>query len=258
MTNNQLYSNNQEERLKASKSFNGHSIEKAITEIKKSYWFGSPNAWAIFLGISPGNSAPKGKKDESNYESQISFAETSNQLLNFRDTNGFWDKIREYTQALFPNIAKEDSLKMILTGNLVNAQVGDSRTIKRDDDLRQGAIESFKVISLVKPKVVICLQADVYKLIYEVTKENNHNKIQDDKILEIHSGINSKKGSETAPIYKVPVTFLQSEDELWNKWVLTRVPMHPSRANFCNQDNFKNQFLIPLTSLVNDFLHVKI
>jgi hypothetical protein len=49
---------------------------------------------------------------------------------------------------------------------------------------------------------------------------------------------------------KVPVTFLQSADEQWNKWILTRTPSTPFRAHFCSQDNFKTQFLDELRNCV--------
>ena len=71
MINKKLYSNLIEERLATAKNFSDNEIVEKITSLKKHYWFGSANAWVVFLGISPGGSPPKGKEDILNYKSQI-------------------------------------------------------------------------------------------------------------------------------------------------------------------------------------------
>jgi len=249
MKTNKLYSNLPEERLEAGLITNDLSICQEIKDVRPYYWFGSANAWIVFLGSSPGGSPPKGQEDKSFYKSQISFNETSKHLLNFDDSrkkNGFWEKIRMYTKYLFPNIPESNLYKAIMAGNLIDAQEGDSSKLDKEE-IKNGAIESFKVLSIVKPKLVICLQKSVYELIYDLALKNN-DKIQENDVLQINSGIKNNIQ------YNVPVTYLSSKDYLWRKWVLTRTPMHPSRSNFCNQNNFKEQYLKKLMAKMSEYL----
>ena len=241
-----LYSNLVNERLTASSNFNNKSIVKSIMSIKPYYWFGAANAWLVFLGSSPGGSPSGGKTQKSDYPSEISFDETSNHLSSFKDKKGFWDKIREYSKDIFPELPAKDLYKLIMTGNLLEDQQGDSNKLVQEE-LQDGAVETFKVLSLIKPKLVICLQESVRKLIYKIAVENGNAKIIEEDLLKIDAAI------KRPIVYKVPVTYFESNDPLWGKWILTKTPMHPSRSNFCNADNFREQFLKKLIPLSNQY-----
>lgn len=250
MTIDKLYSNIPEERLTAALEVKEMSVIDQIKKIKQYFWFGSANAWLVFLGTSPGGSSTKGKEDKSNYKSEISFNEASNHLLNFNDSKGkkgFWEKIRGYAKELFPEIPESELYKIMLAGNLMDSMEGDSSKLNVEE-LQKGAIESFDVLSIVKPKLIICLQQNVYELIYKLVKEKEMEQVQASDILQIKSG--TKRDIE----YKVPVIYFQSKDIVWDKWVLTRMPMHPSRSNFCDATNLKEQFLQKLVPLANKFL----
>lgn len=236
----ELYSQLPNARLSAALEVGDFSvITNEIASIKPYFWFGSGNAWLVFLGSSPGGSPPKGKEDKSNYKSEILFSKASNHFEQTKDGTGFWNKIVDYTKTLFPEIENNNDLfRLILAGNLVDNMEGKSKNLDKED-LKFGAVDSFKVMSIVRPKVIICLQKSVYNLVYSMAKLSGQ-EIQNSEILKIKSG--TKKDVK----YEVPINFFKSTDARWNKWILTRVPIHPSRSNFCTNDNFKEQFLQPL------------
>jgi hypothetical protein len=247
MNENQiLYSSLVTERLAASSKGSDELILKSITAIKPYYWFGSANAWLVFLGSSPGGSPSGGKIKKSDYPSEISFNKTINHLLNYKDTNGFWNKIRSYSRDVFPNIPDDDLYKVIMAGNLVDDQQGNSKKLI-NEELQKGAADAFKALSIIRPKLVICLQESVRKPIYDLAPKFGSSVIQEDHVLKVDAGI------KRPVVYKVPVTYFESIDELWGKWILTKTPMHPSRSNFCNQTNFKEQFLQKLLPLANKY-----
>ena len=249
MENDKLYSNFPDERLAASLEIDGKSIIEEIKKIKQYYWFGSGNAWVVFLGSSPGGSPPKGKEDKSNYKSEILFSSSTNHFAQTNDGRGFWKKIVEYSKTLFPKVPDNDLYRLMLAGNLMEIQEGDSTKLN-NEELKKGATESFKVISIVRPKLIICLQKNVYELIYELAKGIDNELIKCEGVLQINSG--TKRNVK----YKVPVNYFKSKDKYWGKWILTRTPMHPSRSNFCVDKNFKEQFLEELKFFANEYLNL--
>lgn len=252
---NKLYSNLPEERIQAADQYLNEEQIQDIISLKNHYWFGAPNAWLVFLGISPGGSPPKGRECISNYESQISFSEASNHIEKFNDLKGetgFWGKIREYTKDIFPDLKDSEKYRAILAGNLLDEQAGDSKILinnnNQKDNITNGAKASMEICKIVKPKLLICLQKEVYKNINSQLSYYGHKENKPNDSLTVESGLTNKT------IYNVPVKYLVSENKLWNKWVLTRVPMHPSRSNFCNAKNFKEQFLLELMEKTKNYL----
>jgi hypothetical protein len=245
--NDKLYSNLPNTRLLASLEVKDDGTAKKIEKIKPYFWFGSGNAWLVFLGSSPGGSPPKGKEDKSNYKSEILFSTPSNHFEHTKDGAGFWGKIVEYTKTFFPDIEGNSLFRLILAGNLVDTPAGDSRKLDKAE-LKMGAVESFGAISIVRPKVLICLQRDVYDLILPLARTNSE-EVHNNDFLKINSG--TKKDVN----YNVPVNYFNSTDKLWGKWILTRIPMHPSRPTFCKDENLKEQFLQPLRVMADKYFN---
>lgn len=252
---NKLYSNLPEERIQAADIYSNEKQIQAIIGLKNHYWFGAPNAWLVFLGISPGGSPPKGKECISNYKSQISFSKASNHIESFNDSRGekgFWGKIREYTNDIFPDLKDSEKYRTILAGNLIDEQTGDSKELIKNnyqkDNILNGAKASMEICEIVKPKLLICLQQEVYNILNAQLSYYGHSEYKSNDTLHVQSGLTNNI------VYKVPVKYLVSENKLWNKWVLTRMPMHPSRSNFCNAKYFKEQFMLEVMKKTNNYL----
>jgi hypothetical protein len=247
MPNDLLYSNNPTERLSATIAITEADAANRIKEIKPFFWFGSANAWLVFLGSSPGGSPPKGKEHKSDYPSDVLYGNPSRHFESTKDGKGFWATIVDYTKTFFPEIPEKEVFRLILAGNLIDTLEGDSSKLD-PNALKLGAVESYNAISLVKPKVVICLQKSVFELFLNVAIKNHNRELQEKEELIVNSGTarNVK--------YKVPIHYFLSGDELWGRWVLTKMPMHPSRSTLYKDEYFKQQFLEPLRTKANLFI----
>ncbi len=234
-----LFSDNLRKRYEYSVECRTKSPDKLKDVIEKRFpvcdwpncWFGSANAWLVFLGPSRGNSRG-GKIDEKNKRPTIGFP--NDHFATYSDEAKFYDHIRDYTKVMFNNcnFFKEDSdcYSMALVTNVIDSNIGDSRNIKRHE-LETGMRDVvYNKLELIKPKVIIALNIPVQKALIKILYERGaQNKIEPETN-KVKSGIKSPK------FYHPELYQLKTS---WGDLIVSKTPMHPSRYYFCDQDNVK-------------------
>ena len=113
---------------------------------------GSLNAWLVFLGPSPGNS-PGG---DWNYDPLPSIGGPHPGVVEYVDGKGFWNGIRKYACAVFPELPPTDAYAATMVRNLDEEQ---TPPIPRDGrKMYPAANQVVQVISkLIRPRLVISL-----------------------------------------------------------------------------------------------------
>lgn len=112
---------------------------------------GSLNAWLVFLGPSPGNS-PGASWD---YDPRPSVGGAHGGVAEYVDGNGFWNGIREFAHAIFPELSAADSYATTMVRNLDTKQSATAPTGKHMD---AAAVQVADVLGkLIRPRLVIAL-----------------------------------------------------------------------------------------------------
>ena len=112
---------------------------------------GSLNAWLVFLGPSPGNS-PGGLW---NYDPLPSFGRAHGGVAEYRDRRGFWNGIREYARAIFPELSPANAYAATMVRNLDPKQ---SATAPTGGHMYPAAVQVTEILGrLVRPRLVIAL-----------------------------------------------------------------------------------------------------
>ena len=113
---------------------------------------GSLNAWLVFIGPAPGNS-PGGDWD---YDPLPSIGGPHPGIAKYVDGKGFWNGIRKYACAVFPELQSTDAYAATMVRNLDEEQTAPS---PRDGTkMYPAANQVIQVMSkLIRPRLVISL-----------------------------------------------------------------------------------------------------
>lgn len=90
------------------------------------YWFGSVNAWLVFLGPSPGASGSRAINWERDQFPTL--GRLNEHVRAFPDSQGFWDRLREWIAegygrgGVFKRKELEAALAMSMLGNVSEAR----------------------------------------------------------------------------------------------------------------------------------------
>ena len=114
---------------------------------------GTINAWLVFLGASPGNS-PGGPW---NYDPLPSIGGTHPGVAEYVDANGFWNGIRQYACATFPELDPADTYAATMVRNLVPEQSATAPSGKRMK-MNMAAVQVTEILGrLIRPRMVIAI-----------------------------------------------------------------------------------------------------
>ena len=112
---------------------------------------GSLNAWLVFLGPSPGNS-PGG---DWNYDPLPSIGGPHPGVAEYIDGKGFWNGIRKYACAVFPELRPCDAYAATMVRNLVEEQAA---TAPKGPYMYVAANHAVEALDkLIRPRLVIAL-----------------------------------------------------------------------------------------------------
>lgn len=205
-----------------------HNNRLEILQSKwKPYWFGSPKAVIAFIGSSPGNSGAEIPIELPRAD------KLSNHFATFSDNRGFWNTLREYSKFMLDGhyeMGSMDWLHHVMAGNLIEDHAGASAKILHKLNRSNAVEDAIDILQLVKPKLIICLESAVQKILLNGFKTKGFS-VSNSSIELVESKIKKPLA------YKVETFSLMSDD--W-KFNLTKTPMHPSRRSFCDQENIKD------------------
>src|SRR5688500_2077885 len=104
---------------------------QAVPDTWPAFWTGVSNPWLVFLGPSPGNSPDKAQAIGGPRAPTLGAPHPH--VETYIDSNGFWERIREWTHRSFALAGvfdkPADSLSSVLVGNVLAISAGDSRKL---------------------------------------------------------------------------------------------------------------------------------
>ena len=122
------------------------------------YWTGVSNPWLMFLGPSPGNSPGRLSATSGNRPPTLGVPHPH--LARYEDSNGFWNRIRDWTHQSFllAGVFQEpvDSLSSVLVGNLLATSAGDSKKLELSALIASIPSASRIILSL-QPRIVVTM-----------------------------------------------------------------------------------------------------
>lgn len=128
-----------------------------VPETWPAFWTGVSNPWLVFLGPSPGNSPGKARP---NGPRAPTLGVPHPHVATYIDSNGFWERIREWSHRSFTLAGvfdePKDSLSSVLIGNILATSAGDSRKLDASD-LREGIPPAAKIIRWLQPRLVVTM-----------------------------------------------------------------------------------------------------
>ena len=111
---------------------------------------GSLNAWLVFLGPSPGKSGPNW-----DYDPLPSVGGSHPGVEEYVDRRGFWNGIRKYARAVFPELRPCDAYAATMVRNLVEEQAA---TAPKGPHMHVAANHAVEALGkLIRPRLVIAL-----------------------------------------------------------------------------------------------------
>ena len=159
----------------------GNELGKEIADRYKSwpkYWWGTANAWLVFLGPSPGNSG--GNAIDWNRERLPTLGKPHEHFKTQWDSAGFWQRLREWTiqayslAGVFPD-DEDAALGLTLLANVLDVPAGDSGKIT---GLLSGAMPNvLNNLGLVRPRIIVPMHKRVSKLLIAEFRRRGGTKI---------------------------------------------------------------------------------
>ena len=112
---------------------------------------GALNAWLVLIGPSPGNS-PGGAWT---YDPRPSIRRAHPGVAEYVDGRGFWNGVREYARAVFPELGDLDAYSATMVRNLDPVQ---SATAPKGPRMRIAARQVVEVLGeIIRPRLVIAI-----------------------------------------------------------------------------------------------------
>ena len=141
---------------------------QAVPDTWPAFWTGVSNPWLMFLGPSPGNSP--GKAQAAGGLRAPTLGAPHPHVEGYIDSNGFWERIREWSHRSFALAgvfdAPTDSLSSVLVGNILATSAGDSRKLDASE-LRGGIPPAAKIIRWLQPRLVVTMDKRISKPLVE-------------------------------------------------------------------------------------------
>ena len=209
-----------------------------LPEAWPAFWTGVSNPWLVFLGPSPGNSP--GKEQASGGRRAPTLGVPHPHVEAYFDSNGFWERIREWSHRSFAiaGVFDEpvDSLSSILVGNILATSAGDSRKLDASD-LRAGIPPAAKIIRWLQPRLVVTMDKRISQPLVEALAVE-HMAISESHRLEVPAR------NQTYAFYRPRFWDLIDEN---SRIRVLEAPQHPTKRNFYD------------SSVMDDFLatHIK-
>ena len=113
---------------------------------------GSINAWLVFIGPSPGASPGE---QSWNYDPRPAIGGPHPGVSEYKDKKGFWNGIRDFTRAVFPELSATDGYSQTMLRNLDPAS---SATAPKGGHMPQAALNVLGVLdAVIKPRLVVSI-----------------------------------------------------------------------------------------------------
>ena len=189
------------------------------------YWWGSLNAWLLFLGPSPGNSAAKPIDWE--VEGYPSLGEPHIHFLTQQDSSGFWERMRQWVTNAFTlaGVFENDldaAIGSSLLGNVLSIRQGDAGKIDKSA-LEHAISRVVSILARIRPRVVVPIHKTVSKLLIQEIERSGG---------EIVDGPSPTNVMAVAQRYEYYKPNSWSINMPFGKLLVAESPQHPSKHNF--------------------------
>jgi hypothetical protein len=188
------------------------------------YWFGSANAWLVFIGPSPGDS-PSASPVNWKRDRLPTLGKPNEHLATYRDGRGFWPRMRAWVGNAFAGAGiftePGDAWAVTMVGNLASSAAGDASTIPADE-LRRGLRATSAALKLVQPRLVVPLHKRVTELLLPLLSGEGWIETARDRT-------DVPALNQRFTLYKPNWFELTRGDE---RMLVAEAPQHPSRTNF--------------------------
>lgn len=214
------------------------SRPQVVPETWPAFWIGVSNPWLVFLGPSPGNSP--GKMQTTAGPRAPTLGAPHPHVEDYVDSNGFWERIREWSHHSFALAgvfdSPTDSLSSVLVGNILATNAGDSRKLDASD-LRAGTPPAAKIIQWLQPRLVVTMDKRISKPLVEALVAEGMT-ISESLRLEVPAK------NQTYAFYRPRLWDLYDAN---SRIRVLEAPQHPTKRNFYD------------SSVMDDFLagHIK-
>ena len=187
------------------------------------FWTGVSNPWLVFLGPSPGNSP--GKVQAAGGLRAPTLGTPHPHVEEYVDSNGFWERIREWSHRSFALAgvfdSPRDSLSSVLVGNILATSAGDSSKLDASE-LRAGIPPAAKIIRWLHPRLVVTMDKRISKPLVEALVADGM-KISGSQRLEVPAK------NQTYAFYRPHLWDLHGHGL---RIRILEAPQHPTKRNF--------------------------
>ncbi len=113
---------------------------------------GSINAWLVFIGPSPGASPGSRAWD---YDPKPAFGGPHLGVSEYEDANGFWNGIRKFTRAVFPELSEHDGYAQTMLRNLDTTSSATAPTGRHMSQAAQTVLEVLN--AAIRPRLIVAI-----------------------------------------------------------------------------------------------------
>ncbi len=228
----------------------GNELDREIVDRYKSwpkYWWGTANAWLVFLGPSPGNSG--GNAIDWNRERLPTLGKPHEHFKTQWDSRGFWDRLREWTiqayklAGVFPD-DEEAALGLTLLANVLSQKAGKEKGIP-EEALVEAMPTVVTQLELVRPRIVVSLTERIFELVYREFQKRY--KVAPPRKSTLVKTTTRKKGKkvEFQPKYfHIKTNF--------GLLLIARAPIHPSHQGKYNTGEFDKYLADHIRSVIRE------
>jgi hypothetical protein len=190
------------------------------------FWFGCLNSWLVFLGPSPGNSP--GVPVNWERDQFPSLGRPNEHLRTYRDSQGFWDRIRSWTCSAFAQSGvfgpemSEAALAMTMVANVTDMSAGSARDVE-NSALLAGLPGTIRGLETVRPGLVVPMDKRLTPLIRQ--------RLASDGWDTTESGVCEVAAfNQRYPFYRPH--WYRLENSARSAVLIAEAPQHPSKVNF--------------------------
>lgn len=188
------------------------------------HWFGTVNAWLLYLGPSPGNSP--GRPINWQRDQFPTVGAPNEHFRTYEDGSGFWRRLRAWTGAGFraAEIFDGDSdaaLGMAMLGNVVETFAGDAARITTPE-LERGMPTAARCISLIQPRLIVPMEKRLTPLLLGELKSAGWQLLG--------SGTTQVPAKNQRYRYYRPAWYSLHREA--QTLLVAESPQHPSKSNF--------------------------
>lgn len=225
-----VYNQDPRKRWESAKKLLNQDPNSVRTEILKEYatwpkyWWGVANAWLVFLGPSPGNSAANPINWE--VERLPTLGEPHSHFVSQRDSTGFWPRMREWTAHAFSiaGVFVDDESAAIgstLLANVLDTKEGDARRIE-GAAMELAMPNTVDHLFTVRPRIIVPMEKRISELLIAELKRRV-GRVAGPRV-NLVPALNQRYDSYKPKAWTFETSF--------GPLLVAESPQHPSKRNF--------------------------